>query len=194
MHFRYSGKPSKQLLWLFLMFDMSDSRGFDVGIDVGCGPMLNRRFFETKRYVGVDLDADRLRQGQARYPEAEAVAGRVEEVSGVHGDFVLSVQMFVNKHFDVDLTLRGVEGLVGMVNPGGTLIFNISKRNFAHEDEIDALLADSFRHVEKVKYGALSARDIGPLALPVALAMLVCPPLRRGRGFQKIYYRCTDRH
>ena len=80
-----------------------------------------------------------------------------------------------------------------MTKPGGMLVFNISRRNFEYENAIDDLLARSFGEVKKVKYGALSAPDLGLLSPLIAMAMLVLPPLRRGRGYQKIYYRCSNR-
>lgn len=194
MHLRYSGKPSKQLLWLFLARDMPASKDHGLGVDVGCGPMRNRPFFATRDYVGLDLSAERLASGRRRYPGALAVAGRAERDCGLRGDVVLCVQMFVNKHFAVEDTLAAARNLVDMTRSGGMLIFNISKRNFAYEDEIDSLLSRSFADVRKVKYGALSAPDLGLLSPLIAFAMLLLPPLRRGRGYQKIYYRCRNRH
>lgn len=193
LHLRYSGKPSKQLLWLFLARDMRRSRGFGVGIDVGCGPMRNRPYFATEDYIGVDLSPDRLAAGRKRYPGSLAVAGRAEQNCGLAGDVVLCVQMFVNKHFAVEDTLAAAANLAAMTRQGGMLVFNISKRNFAYEAEIDALLNEKFAIVDKVKYGALSAPDLGLLSPIVAFAMLLLPPLRRGRGYQKIYYRCQNR-
>lgn len=193
MHLRYSGKPSKQLLWLFLARDMPASRGRELGIDVGCGPMRNRPFFETRRYLGYDIDVGRLVAGRRRFPGALAVAGRAEQDCGLRADVVLCVQMFVNYQFAIEDTPAAVRNLIGMTRPGGLLIFNISKRNFAYEGEIDTMLADAFGRVDKVRYGALSAPDVGLLSPLVALAMLLLAPLRRGRGYQKIYYRCRDR-
>jgi len=72
------------------------------------------------------------------------------------------------------------------------LVFNISKRAFAYEAEIDALLGESFGHVHKAEYGALSAPEtmLSPL---LAGFMFFLPFLRRGAGYQKIYYRCQGR-
>ena len=193
LHLRYSGKPSKQLLWLFLARDMPSTRRYRVGVDVGCGPMRNRPYFETAGYVGLDLAAERLAAGRRRYPGTLAVAGRAECDCGLRGDVVLCVQMFVNKHFAVADTLDAARNLVAMTKPGGMLVFNISRRNFEYENAIDDLLARSFGEVKKVKYGALSAPDLGLLSPLIAMAMLVLPPLRRGRGYQKIYYRCSNR-
>lgn len=173
---------------------MLASRGHAVGVDVGCGPMRNRPYFETADYIGMDLAPERLAAGRRRFPGSLGVAGRAETDCGLRGDVVLCVQMFVNKQFAVADTLAAARNLVAMTRPGGLLIFNLSKRNFAYEGAIDQLLEESFGEVEKVKYGALSAPDLGLLSPLIALAMLLLPPLRRGRGYQKIYYRCRNRH
>jgi hypothetical protein len=193
VYLRYSGKPSKQLLWLFLARDMPASAGAEDGMDVGCGPMRNRPFFRSRRYIGVDIDAARLSAGRRRYQGSLAVASRVQDDCGLRADFVLCVQMFVNKHFPVESTVDAARSLASMTNAGGTLIFNISRRNFGYEKDIDRLLAEAFGRVRKIKYGALSAPDVGLLSPLIAFAMLLLPPLRKGRGYQKIYYRCTDR-
>ena len=88
---------------------MPASAQAEFGIDVGCGPMDNRPYFRSTRYVGVDLDVDRLVTGRRRFPGALAVAMRIEQDCGVAGDFVLCVQMFVNRHFPAEQTLEGVD-------------------------------------------------------------------------------------
>lgn len=172
---------------------MPASAQAELGIDVGCGPMDNRPYFRSTRYVGVDLDVDRLVTGRKRFPEALAVAMRIERDCGVAGDFVLCVQMFVNRHFPAEQTLEAAEALVRMTRPGGTLIFNIARRNLPWEADIDRLLGGTFADVHKFRYGVLSGRDFGPLAAPIALATLALPPLRSGDAADKVYYRCRNR-
>ena len=191
--FRLSKKPAKQLLYLFLWRDLRLTRGLEVGIDAGCGDMQNKPWFASRRYLGVDIDADRLAAAQARHPDAETHCSALEEVSGIEGDFVLCVQVMSNRFFAVEKTVAASRALVAMVRPGGTLVFNISKRAFAFEAEIDALLAASFADVHKARYGALSALEtiLSPL---LAGLMYLIPVLRRGAGYQKIYYRCRGRN
>ena len=190
--FRLSKKPAKQLLYLFLWRDLRLTRGCELGIDAGCGDMQNKPGFESQRYLGIDLDAERLAAAQARHPDAETHCAALPEVAGIMGDFVLCVQVMNNRFFALDNTIAACRALVAMVRPGGVLVFNISKRAFAFETEIDELLANSFGDVHKAKYGALSAREtiLSPL---LAGLMYLIPVLRCGAGYQKIYYRCRDR-
>ena len=191
--FRFSKRPTKQLLYLLLARDMRLSEGREIGIDVGCGLMQNRPMFRTKRYFAIDLDAERLATGRTKYPEAETLAARMEDVKDVVGDVVLCVQTFVNSQFLAENTLTAAEALVRMTRRHGTLIFNISKRNMAYEDQIDTLLKGSFDTVTKVPYGVLVGKTLGPLSPLVAFAALLLRPLRHGNSYDRIYYRCEGR-
>ena len=97
-----------------------------------------------------------------------------------------------NRFFAVEKTVAATRALIAMVRPGGVLVFNISKRAFAYEAEIDSLLAEAFADVHKAKYGALLGREtiFAPL---LAGLMYILPLLRRSSGYQKIYYRCQGR-
>lgn len=193
MKFRYSGKPAKQLLWYFLMRDMRLSTGREIGVDAGCGHMENKRWFGTERYIGIDVDRERLAAAQANHPDAEIMCAKLEDVDGVTGDIVLCVQVMNNRYFKISNTFLATERLVQMVRPGGVLIFNISKRAFSFEEDILALLKRSFESIKIEKYGALSAPStvFSPL---IAGLMYFLPVLRKGRGYQKIYYVCQGRH
>ncbi len=190
--FRLSKKPAKQLLYFFLWRDLRLSQGLEVGIDAGCGDMQNKPLFASRRYLGIDVDAERMAAARAHHPDAETHCSALEEVTGIEGDFVLCVQVMNNRFFAVEKTVAATRALVAMVRPGGALVFNISKRAFAFETEIDELLANSFGDVHKAKYGALSAFEtiLSPL---LAGLMYLIPVLRCGAGYQKIYYRCRDR-
>jgi hypothetical protein len=168
------------------------SRRLGIGIDAGCGEMLNRPWFRTKEYIGIDVDEKRLKEGLAAYPEALAIIGRLEEMKGVLGDLVLCVQVFQNKYFDTSLTMPVMQSLTRMVSVGGVLIFNIARRNLPYEARIDAFLSRYFGSVMKMKYGIMEKHEsiLGPI---IAALMYLFPNLRyRGRHMW-VYYRCQDR-
>jgi len=189
---RLSLKPAKQLLWLFLWRDMRLSKGMEIGIDAGCGRMENKHLFQTGRYVGIDVDTDRLAKAHRQHPDAQVINSPIENAGNVSGDMVLCVQVMHNRFFQVENTLAAVSALVNMVRPNGALIFNFGRPSFPFESDVDALLATAFAQVKKRKYGAWSANQtlFAPL---LALAMFVIPALRKGRGFHKIYYVCRGR-
>ncbi|HJP21510.1 MAG TPA: methyltransferase domain-containing protein [Alphaproteobacteria bacterium] len=190
--FRLSKKPAKQLLYLFLWRDLRLTRGLALGVDAGCGDMQNKPWFASQRYLGIDLDAERLAAAQARHPDSEILCLALQDVANIEGDFVLCIQVMNNRFFAVDDTMAACRALVAMVRPGGELVFNLSKRALAFEAEIDALLADNFSDVHKAKSGTLSALEtmLSPL---LAGVMYFFPLLRRGVGYEKIYYRCQGR-
>ncbi|MBT3370208.1 MAG: class I SAM-dependent methyltransferase [Rhodospirillaceae bacterium] len=189
---RLSLKPSKQLLWLWLWREMRASRGREVGIDAGCGLMQNRMLFETRDYVGIDVDPARQAANQAEYPGVRAVCAEIEqaqEQAGLTGDVVLCVQVMHNRYFATERTVPTVRAMCDMLRPGGILIFNLGERNMPFEDEIDTLLAARFTKVKKRAYGALSAREtyLSPI---LAAAMYLLPPLRLIGGARKVLYVC----
>jgi SAM-dependent methyltransferase len=168
------------------------SKGMEIGIDAGCGRMENKHLFQTGRYVGIDVDTDRLAEAHRKHPDAQFINSRIEDAGNVSGDMVLCVQVMHNRFFKVENTLAAVSALVKIVRPNGALIFNFGRLNFPYEAEIDAILAPAFASVKKRKYGAFSANQT-VLAPLLALAMFVIPALRKGRGFHKIYYVCRGR-
>jgi trans-aconitate methyltransferase len=189
---RLSLKPAKQLLWLFLWRDMRLSQGMEIGIDAGCGRMENKYLFQTERYVGIDVDTDRLAEAHRQHPDAQVINSPIEDAGDVSGDMVLCVQVMHNRFFKVENTLAAVSALVNMVRPNGALIFNFGRPSFRFEAEVDAILAPAFAQVKKRKYGAWSANQT-VFAPVLALAMFMIPALRKGRGFHKTYYVCRGR-
>jgi SAM-dependent methyltransferase len=185
---RLSLKPSKQLLWLWLWREMRASRGRGVGIDAGCGLMQNRMLFETKDYVGIDVDPARQAANQAKYPGVRTVCAEIEQADIV-GDVVLCVQVMHNRFFATERTVPAVQAMCDMLRPGGMLIFNLGERNMPYEAEIDTLLAARFTKVKKRSYGALSSREtyFSPI---FAAAMYLLPPLRLIGGARKVLYVC----
>jgi hypothetical protein len=189
---RLSLKPAKQLLWLFLWRDMAVSKGMEIGIDAGCGRMENKPLFQTTRYLGIDVDKERLAEAHRRNPDSEVINGPIEDVGDLKGDMVLCVQVMHNRFFKVENTVDAVTAMVNMVRPNGALIFNFGRPSFLYEAEVDEVLAPAFVSVKKRKYGALSANQT--IFAPVlALAMFFIPALRKGRGFRKTYYLCRGR-
>ncbi len=164
-------------------------------MDVGCGKMWNYPLFQTQRYIGVDIDKTSLDLGRKTYPRAEAVRVPMEQATHVKGDYLLCVQVFNNVHFDVKRTIDAVGALCAMVNPKGTLIFNIGKDSKKYEEDIDALLSSKFGTVEKIRYGSVYSTRQRPMivSLIFALAMLKFTSLRGIGGYQKVYYFCTNR-
>ncbi len=192
---RLSLLPSKQLLWLWLWWEMRASRGREFGIDAGCGLMQNRRFFDTAYYVGIDVDQDRLDANEIRYPGVRTICAEIEKAPELlerPADVVLCVQVMHNRHFKIGRTIPTISAMYGMLRPGGMLIFNIGARNMPFEEKIDALLQGKFDRIIKRPYGAFSAKEtyFSPL---LAVLMYLLPSLRLRGGAGKIFYVCHGR-
>lgn len=192
---RFSKRPSKQLVWFFVHQDMKKSRGKITGIDMGCGEMLNYNLFETKKYIGVDLDNERLILGKKKYPQAAAVYSTIEDCENVHGDFVLCIQVFNNIYFQKDRIMFALDKLTSMLNKNGSMIFNIGKDVVKYENEIDAYLKSNFKKIKKKQYGAPFSNNQynSRLSLVIAVAMYFLPFIRKIGGHDYVYYYCQNK-
>ena len=68
---RRSSKIAKQILHLKVRDFLLKNSLLVVGLDIGCADMPYRPLFKTKRYIGVDLDAQRLKEGLKKYSDVE---------------------------------------------------------------------------------------------------------------------------
>lgn len=188
--FRLSSRPGRQFLNFVLLRELKKSEGKEIGVDIGCGEMVNYELFRTKKYIGIEIDQLRLDKGVERYPFAEAVKASIFDKPETFGDFVLCIQVFNNKHFDNSKTEVAVSNLCNSVKQGGDLVFNIGKKSIKYEGQIDHILEENFFHVKKIKYeseffgnymGVLKSFVFGTL-------MYLFPPIRTIGGYNKILY------
>lgn len=186
---RWSPRSSKQLLWLWLEEDMRGLKG-GLGLDAACGFMENRRFFKTDRYLGIDINADRIEAGLRKYLDAEAKVARIEELDESYAaDVVLCVQTIgTHAAFSNDKALTAVQNLIAATREGGTLIVNIGLK--CVHDGIEDLLRSSFENVDARYYGRKSRILIQPLPLITAHIFKYFPKFR---GNSKVYFVCTNR-
>jgi SAM-dependent methyltransferase len=138
-----------------------DGRTFDVCVDVACGEMQAANWVNCRRYIGVDLDGERLKRGVAAGPGREAIHARIEDMApDIRGNLVLCFETIgVNKHAPVDRSLAYVERLVGATLPDGTLIFNLGSKGAGWSAPVREALDRAFGRVSVVRYGRfISAR------------------------------------
>jgi hypothetical protein len=188
--FRLSSRPGRQFLNFLLLKELKKSSGKEIGVDVGCGEMINYELFRTKKYIGTEIDQSRLDAGIERYPLAQPVKASIFDKSVVFGDFVLCIQVFNNKHFDNTKTELAVRNLCDTVRQGGDLVFNIGKNSLKYEDHVDKILKQHFSDIKKTKYepnffvrytGLFTSFIYGAL-------MYMIPPMRTMGGYNKILY------
>ena len=127
------------------------------------------------------------------FPGVHMVCAEIEKASNylgdLRGDVVLCVQVMHNRHFATDRTVPTIAAMCTMLQPGGTLIFNLGKSNMPFEAAVDALLVEKFTSVKKRPYGAFSTNQtyISPI---LAILMYLLPPMRLLGGARKIFYVC----
>jgi hypothetical protein len=189
---RRSNRPAKQLMWLWFAEDMSVSRRYADGLDVACGEMLLRRFFQTKTYTGLDFDADRLAKGLQENPDVRGVVGPIQNLS-LTGDLVVCMQTIgFNKKFDRTAAIQAVDRLVAATRSGGALIFNVRDLSRRELSDIGEKLRQSFGSVDARPYGSfVTYRYFRPRFVMPVVKVIKAIPMLRGR--RAVYYRCIDR-
>lgn len=178
---------------MWLAHDMKDLRGTR-GLEAGCGLMLNRRYFRTESYVGVDSDPDRIASATSRLAEdASRITGVVSQIEDLdekwRSDVVLCVQTIgTNARFDHARAHATVEKLIALTKPRGTLILNVGKKSPHHE--IELALQKAFDKVIVRRYGRMSRAVPIPLSIVLAYVMRFVPALRED---SKIYFLCKQK-
>lgn len=205
--YRVGSSAGKTLLWLWLREDLLSAEG-EIGVDLACGPMLNRPWFSTTTYIGVDIDKEGLDSGSARYPEAIVENIRLQEFLRKErfgkADVLVCLQTLgTNQRFEHDETLLVVKLMADHVKAGGSLFFNVgSKAGDLRrlKAEIISLIIMDFKTVDVKSYGSFhhtksrqnhsKARSM--MRLLLAQTMRAIPPLRSSFVFppKKIYIRC----
>ncbi len=177
-------------MWMWLARDMQLSEGAAVGLDLACGPMRHRPNFLTDRYVGVDLNPERIERGLAKHPDATGIVAGLEDIDeDTTGDFVICIETLgINLRFDVGKMMLVMHKIVDAVRPDGTLIFNIGVDG-GFETQVDELLHASFKDVDKREYGAGHDRTSTFISYTRAKLMHWFPRLRHGSK-RKAYYLC----
>lgn len=166
------------------------ARTFDTVLDVGCGEMRAADWVHCRRYVGVDLDRERLDRGVAGGGNREAVLSRLEDMpADLQGDLVLCLQMIgFNVHAPVEMSLAYVERLIAATRPGGMLIVNVGTASAVHAPAIEAALTAAFARTDAIRYGRFLSpawRPVAPLlvALMERWPRLAATPSRNARLF-----------
>lgn len=192
---RVSKRPAKQLLYMWLARDMKRLSG-DVGLDAGCGDMANRRYFRTKRYIGVDADAARLQAALDQIVDGnvEGVVARIEDLNDDYrADVVVCVQLAGVKFNDPAKIPLIVDRLIELTKPGGSLILTVTEKGSA--GGIERTVRNAFRRVmkrqagEPSKYGFPKRVPI-PVSIVLAYLMAGISPLRKSHRF---YLLCLDK-
>jgi hypothetical protein len=189
-----SRRPAKQLLFWWLEHELKRSVGAEVGLDVACGFMQFRPLFRSARYIGVEIDLERLQVGLGKYPGVTGIHSSIEELDpALQGDFVICIQTIgANKLFNSENTVLCVEKLVRATKQGGTLLVTIGPASAKYIEEIEKILRNAFRHVKIKSYGAFNRRLPSMISKIIALMMAYVPFLRR-TSEPRYYFSCQGR-
>lgn len=185
---RSTDMPGKQLIYMRLHRDAPLSEGKPVGVDFGCNIMNNYPFVRTAEYYGVELDAEALKKGLARYPTAHAVHSKIELAEVPAADFAICIHVFDAHNFDDSDPVQTLEAILSKMKPGGTLI--ITLRNNSSAPKLLAMLRSAFQQVDEFPHGL--ANTPKTLLAPM-IAAWHFHTSSTPRQVKEIYCRCQGR-
>ena len=128
---------------------------YEVALDLACGQMKFADIINAKRYVGVDIDAERLAKAAESKPRAEAIASSIEDLPpDLKGDLVLCLQCIgINDLFEAERGLEVVRKIIAATKPRGVLVFNIGRGCRAQYDDIHEAVRGAFESAQRIQYG-----------------------------------------
>ena len=137
---RLYARPSKTFFFNMLARKLS---GFSKGIalDAASANFKNRRLFETEGYVGVDLDAEAVKEGLKKYPDQRNV-GIVGDMNALGalpaGSFSLVVSTNTLDHLHAREIEPAIAALARLTSSDGMLFLQLSLPNLG-DNTVSAL-------------------------------------------------------
>jgi SAM-dependent methyltransferase len=204
---RIGSSAGKTLMFLWLQKDLKNLKG-RLGIDLAGGPMRNKRFFKTDKYVCVDVDQSELDIGKRENPDVISINSRIQDFMNnndtYEADILVCVQtMGTNISFEHEETIKVIKQMYHFLKPGGSMIFNVAENKNINLDQLEnqfkEFFNNKFESVKVRKYGAFHITLKNPIhrynRLLLAYLMNFFSPLRTLFGFKKerIYFACKKK-
>mgnify|MGYP005848474673 CR=1 FL=1 len=184
-----TNRPSKLLMWYLCDIILGRYNRIGTVLDLACGRMNWRPAFQCSKYIGVDLDVERIRIGKERFPDSEGIVAEIpDDIKNIKADFVVCLETIgINNKFEKD-TLITVEALIQNTAANGSLLFNIGYDAACMHSEILECLIKKFTSVEYYEYGRWSKPFLKPLTPPLAKLMYAFPGYRRPRNKDPTFF------
>lgn len=145
-------RPSKSFLFDFLENNLKHIHG-SAGLDAGSSNFKNLRMFKTKKYYGLDINLDSLRNGLAKY-KTENCFAILADLTHLAQLPTNSLELVVSTNtlysLDIDKRLMAIKNLSALVSPQGKFILEFSlDKSF---NQIKDLLTADFKHLQIIYY------------------------------------------
>lgn len=157
-------RPSKTYFYRRFLRDLATVDG-DWGADVASSTCKNASFFPTERYLGVDLDINRLSAcGSDRSSDRSVAQMDVRRTALEDASFDLVVSTHTLSHLEKEDRPAAARELVRLIKPGGSLILTIPIEGESEWSWLRDFLTERFETVDTVRYKNKISRTYEDLA------------------------------
>lgn len=145
-------RPSKTYFHRLFEADMASQRG-EWGVDIACANWKNRRLFQTRHYLGVDIRHASVSKGRdAMGGDGYGVVSDILAPGLMQKTFDLVVCTHTLSHLAPNLRLNAVNSLIELLRPNGCLIFNVPCEDKKYQQQLLKSLNELFMSVDAVRY------------------------------------------
>jgi len=146
-------RPSKCFLFDILESKLKSIES-EIGLDAGSSNFKNRRWFKTKKYYGLDINLDSLKNGLAKYNPDPRAFGLCADVTKLKTLPANSVDLIVSTNTLYALPpsdrLSAIQQLADLTAPNGRFICEFSLKN--DSNLIINLLKNKFDQIKIIYY------------------------------------------
>ena len=152
---RYSVKIEKQILWILLFLKIGFKK-YKYILDVGCGNGKNLRMIRFKKYLGIDIDKNRIKKNKIIFNKkniefiSENITSNQLKIDNKF-DLVIMIQVMTNALFEKELLPISINNLIDIGS--NIIIFNTSKSNNYQLEKIEELLTIKKITFKRINYG-----------------------------------------
>ena len=166
----------------------------DIGLDLAGGEGKNKRMFNVKKYICVDIDKKRLEKLALLDTSVKTVFSSIEslDTEKINGNAVLCIQTIgINNYFNTENTLKAVQVIIDATKKRGNAIFNIGGNSLIFQNQVVDMIKKEFQHVKIIPYGKKFFDKKRSKFLSFLLScILFILPKRKGN---KCYFLCINR-
>jgi hypothetical protein len=146
---KITARPSKTFLFAKLEEDLANSSG-DYGVDAAPANFKSYPLFQTKHYVGIDLNKNHLKDGKRKHPDGIAIFGDISDVDIVENSVDVIVSTNTLQQIETTSRLQAIRNFCNWVAEGGSMFLEMDMDE--NHAEIMNIVNGKFENIQIIYY------------------------------------------